>query len=68
MPTYEYICKGCNEEFETAHSMNAEPPPCPHCNTPGPKRLISKKTSFALKGSGWYKDSYSGPSNRGEST
>jgi putative FmdB family regulatory protein len=58
MPIYEYLCKSCGKSFETMQKMS-EPPvaPCPKCGDTA-DRMISR-TSFSLKGSGWYKDGYS---------
>lgn len=58
MPIYEYTCKSCGKNFETMQKIS-EPPvaPCPKCGDTA-DRMISR-TSFTLKGSGWYKDGYS---------
>ena len=58
MPIYEYSCKSCGKQFECMQKIS-EPPvaPCPKCGATA-DRMISR-TSFALKGSGWYKDGYS---------
>lgn len=67
MPTYEYVCEE-GHEFEEVQSITDEPlKKCPEvipfsgpnftrCDAPV-KRLISK-TSFILKGDGWFKDGY----------
>ncbi len=59
MPTYEYVCKACDHEFEREQRMS-DPPlkTCPRCKAKQVKRLISR-TSFHLKGGGWYSDLYS---------
>jgi putative FmdB family regulatory protein len=59
MPVYEYICKGCDHEFEREHRISDSPiRKCPACGAMKAKRLISR-TSFVLKGGGWYSDLYS---------
>ena len=59
MPLYEYRCSSCGHEFETEQRITADPlKDCPQCTKPALERLISR-TSFALKGGGWYKDAYS---------
>lgn len=60
MPTYEYECGCCGAEIEEIQSIS-EPPleRCPKCHLPALKRLISKGTSFVLKGGGWANDLYS---------
>jgi putative FmdB family regulatory protein len=66
MPTYEYECERCKETFEVEQKMSD--PPLTVCRLPIPgrvrvcggtvKRLISRSTTFVLKGSGWFKDGY----------
>jgi len=59
MPVYEYICKACDHEFERQQRISDKPlKKCPECGTMKAKRLISR-TSFVLKGGGWYSDLYS---------
>ncbi len=59
MPIYEYACNSCNREFEADQRITEDPlKSCPHCSSDQVKRLISK-TSFHLKGGGWYSDLYS---------
>jgi putative FmdB family regulatory protein len=58
MPVYEYQCKGCGHEFEREQRISEEPiTKCPKCGAAKARRLISR-TSFVLKGSGWYSDLY----------
>jgi putative FmdB family regulatory protein len=61
MPTYEYVCKACDLEFEREQRIS-DPPvkTCPSCKAKQVKRLISR-TSFHLKGGGWYSDLYAKP-------
>ncbi len=55
MPTYEYICPHCFEEFEVEQkTSDPKGAKCPACGERTEKRLISR-TSFALKGGGWFK-------------
>jgi len=59
MPIYEYRCDACGEQLEIIHSMSDDSErECPKCGASPLSRLISR-SSFALKGSGWYKDLYS---------
>ena len=59
MPIYEYACEKCESEFEVEQRITDDPiKTCPHCRSRKVKRLISK-TSFVLKGGGWYSDLYS---------
>lgn len=59
MPIYEYLCSPCqhlHEEMRKVEQRDASPP-CEKCGG-GTHRVVSL-TSFALKGGGWFKDSYS---------
>ncbi|MCB9746344.1 MAG: zinc ribbon domain-containing protein [Alphaproteobacteria bacterium] len=58
MPIYEYRCPDCGHEFEQMRSMSAPPlTECPQCAQNNVRKLISR-TSFQLKGGGWYSDHY----------
>ncbi len=59
MPTYEYICSQCGNEWEEVQKIS-EPPAqvCPKCSSATAKRQISGG-HFILKGGGWYADLYS---------
>ena len=65
MPTYEYACTACNNEWEAEQSMK-DPAltECPACKQATAKRQISRGAGFILKGGGWYADLYSGGSNK----
>ncbi len=59
MPIYEYACEKCESEFEVEQRITDDPVKnCPRCKSKRVKRLISR-TSFVLKGGGWYSDLYS---------
>ena len=61
MPVYEYACEKCKHEFEAEQRISDDPiKTCPKCRARKVKRLISR-TSFVLKGSGWYSDLYASP-------
>jgi putative FmdB family regulatory protein len=61
MPVYEYACEKCKHEFEAEQRISDDPiRTCPKCRARKVKRLISR-TSFVLKGSGWYSDLYASP-------
>ncbi len=58
MPVYEYRCTKCLKVFEYQQRMADAPKSvCEECSG-ALERLISR-SSFALKGDGWYKDLYS---------
>lgn len=68
MPTYEYRCNECQNEFETEQRIKDAPlKDCPKCGKPALERLISA-TAFQLKGGGWYKDLYSSSSGKKQRT
>lgn len=59
MPIYEYKCVKCQKEFEVFQSITDNSvPPCKFCQGKA-KKLISR-SSFHLKGSGWYVTDYGG--------
>ncbi len=67
MPIYEYACEKCKSEFEVEQRITDDPvKSCPKCRSRKVKRLISR-TSFVLKGSGWYSDLYSSASAKPKS-
>jgi putative FmdB family regulatory protein len=58
MPIYEYICEKCGSQIEAIQKVN-DPPlkRCQKCR--GKLEKIVSRTSFQLKGSGWYLSDYS---------
>ena len=61
MPIYDYWCENCEREIEVEQRITDDPlKTCPSCRSRRFKRLISK-TSFVLKGGGWYSDLYASP-------
>lgn len=72
MATYNYTCKNeeCEQEdFQFIRSMNEchEPAPCPKCEQLAKRKDNDWCRNFQLKGSGWYRDGYSGNSHHIES-
>ncbi|MBB4635369.1 FmdB family zinc ribbon protein [Longimicrobium terrae] len=58
MPTYEYRCPNCGNDFEKFQKMSDEPvADCPACGTPTPRR-ISAGAGLVFKGSGFYITDY----------
>lgn len=65
MPIYEYRCMKCNNEFEAMQKFSDAPlSKCPTCGGKA-KRLISR-SSFQLKGSGWYLTDYAKKGSPGD--
>lgn len=64
MPIYEYVCEACGRLTEVMQKMtDPAPAACPECGAPKLARLVSR-TSFQLKGGGWYADLYSTPKEK----
>ena len=59
MPTYDYVCDGCGNEFEAFESIVSQPQTdCPECNAPKLRRKIGPGAAILFKGSGFYKTDY----------
>jgi len=59
MPTYEYVCKNCQHEFERFQSIKAKPiRKCPECGKLSLQRLIGAGAGIIFKGSGFYQTDY----------
>ncbi|MFZ5865146.1 MAG: FmdB family zinc ribbon protein [Thermodesulfobacteriota bacterium] len=57
MPIYEYCCQSCGCEFEEWQKITDQPlDKCKRCGGKA-SRLISR-SSFVLKGTGWYVTDY----------
>lgn len=68
MPIYEYRCPDCGHEFDKLQKISDDPvTECPACGKDQVKKLISR-TSFSLKGGGWYSDHYGLKSGGGSSS
>lgn len=67
MPNYDYHCSSCGHEAEVFQKISEDPlRVCPSCGKESFERLVSR-SSFALRGSGWYADGYGGkPAAGGE--
>jgi len=66
MPIYEYKCEKCRFIFEIMQKVDDKAPRCDNVVVSGSlerrcggecKKLVSK-SSFSLKGGGWFKDGY----------
>jgi putative FmdB family regulatory protein len=57
MPIYEYVCEKCGDHLEVIQKVGDEPlKRCKKCR--GKLEKIISRTSFQLKGSGWYASDY----------
>lgn len=62
MPTYEYVCDACGNEWELEQRITEDAvKKCPACKKQKARRAISGG-NFMLKGGGWYADLYSSTS------
>ena len=60
MPIYEYECSQCHQTSDALQKVNDPPPEtCPHCGAQNTLSRLLSRTSFVLKGGGWYADLYS---------
>ena len=58
MPIYEYLCEKCGSQIEVIQKINDAPlKRCAKCK--GKLGKTVSRTSFQLKGSGWYATDYS---------
>ena len=63
MPIYKFKCSACEYEFTVIRKMSdTEDVLCENCSSCLTNKVIAK-SSFTLKGSGWYKDGYSSNSS-----
>ena len=59
MPTYEYHCDACENEFEEFQSMSDAPlTKCPKCGKKKLRRLFGTGAAVLFKGSGFYETDY----------
>lgn len=57
MPIYEYRCKACGQTVEVIQKVDDRPlRKCTECS--GAMEKLISRTSFHLKGGGWYMNSY----------
>ncbi len=67
MPTYDYSCSRCGEDFEAFQSMKDAPlTTCPKCGKKGGvKRQIGGGAGLIFKGTGFYITDYKNKSGGG---
>jgi len=66
MPIYEYRCRDCGETLEVMQKITAGPlRKCRSCS--GKLEKLISRTSFLLKGGGWFDSGYTNGS-KGKST
>jgi putative FmdB family regulatory protein len=64
VPIYEFVCEACGHLSEVMQKVS-EPPPgkCKECGA-GPLARMVSRTTFQLKGGGWYSDLYATPKKK----
>jgi len=63
MPIYEYRCTKCGNETEVLQRVSDRPKrKCGKCS--GRLEKLISRTSFQLKGGGWYAEGYSNSSKK----
>jgi putative FmdB family regulatory protein len=66
MPIYEYACEKCGNHIEVLQKVGDAPPKkCSKCKKGRMEKMISR-TSFQLKGGGWYASDYAKPASKGK--
>jgi len=60
MPIYEYACSKCGKLNEVLQKVDDPAPErCDGCGATGTLRKLVSRSSFVLRGGGWYSDLYS---------
>ncbi len=69
MPIYEYHCEKCDRILEVSQRISDAPlTTCPSCEDPGSLRKLISRSSFHLKGGGWYTTDYARAGANGNGT
>ncbi len=69
MPIYEYSCQSCGKTIDVLQKVSdPAPAACTACGTEGSLSRMVSRTSFVLKGGGWYADLYSSTKKDGASS
>ncbi len=59
MPIYEYSCSNCGKVVDVLQKRDdPAPAECENCHSEGKMVRMVSRTSFVLKGGGWYSDLY----------
>ena len=69
MPIYEYSCQSCGKTIDVLQKVSdPTPESCSACGTQGSLSKVVSRSSFVLKGGGWYSDLYSSTKKEGGSS
>src|SRR5687767_12001845 len=68
MPIYEYSCQSCGKTIDVLQKVSdPTPEACTACGATGSLTKLVSRSSFVLKGGGWYSDLYSSTKKDGSS-
>ncbi|WAM30143.1 MULTISPECIES: FmdB family zinc ribbon protein [Myxococcus] len=69
MPIYEYSCQSCGKMIDVLQKISdPAPATCGGCGAEGSMTKVVSRSSFVLKGGGWYSDLYSSTKKDGGSS
>jgi putative FmdB family regulatory protein len=69
MPIYEYACQSCGKTIDVLQKISdPTPAACTACGAEGSLSKVVSRSSFVLKGGGWYSDLYSSTKKDGGSS
>jgi len=69
MPIYEYSCQSCGKTIDVLQKISdPTPAACTACGAEGSLSRVVSRSSFVLKGGGWYSDLYSSTKKDGASS
>ncbi|MCK8498126.1 FmdB family zinc ribbon protein [Myxococcus fulvus] len=69
MPIYEYACQSCGKIIDVLQKISdPTPAACTACGAEGSLTKVVSRSSFVLKGGGWYSDLYSSTKKDGDSS
>jgi|SRR6218665_319700 len=69
MPIYEYACSSCEKTIDVLQkTSDPAPETCSACGAQTSLSRVMSRSSFQLKGGGWYKDLYGSTNKDGGSS
>ncbi|MDC0706877.1 zinc ribbon domain-containing protein [Stigmatella sp. ncwal1] len=69
MPIYEYACQSCGKIIDVLQKISdPAPAACAECGAENTLTKVVSRSSFVLKGGGWYSDLYSSTKKDGSSS
>lgn len=69
MPIYEYACKSCGKTIDVLQKVSdPTPETCSECGAKDSLSKVVSRSSFVLKGGGWYSDLYSSTKKDGSTS